>query len=191
MAARSSKRQPFAVTFIETSAMGGAAVGLLIVSSTATHQHAAAHPCPTARQVATCIGQATNRALMSLLTGAIAGLLIGGVLALGALYLWRALSRQARAPTRLTAGGGATVALARFGAARKTAAPPNGFRRKPIPERVRHEVWRRDQGACVDCGGREQLEFDHIIPVSRGGSNTVRNIELRCEDCNGRKAARI
>jgi hypothetical protein len=64
-------------------------------------------------------------------------------------------------------------------------------RRQPIPERVRHEVWRRDQGRCVDCGSRERLEYDHIIPVSRGGSNTARNIELRCEACNRRKGARI
>ena len=63
--------------------------------------------------------------------------------------------------------------------------------REPIPERVRHEVWRRDRGACVDCGSRARLEFDHIVPVSRGGSNTARNVELRCEPCNRRKGARI
>ena len=64
-------------------------------------------------------------------------------------------------------------------------------RRQSIPEQMRREVWRRDEGRCVDCGSRENLEFDHIIPVSQGGSNTVRNIELRCEPCNRRKAARI
>jgi len=62
---------------------------------------------------------------------------------------------------------------------------------EPIPERVRREVWRRDSERCVDCGSRERLEFDHIIPVKEGGSNTARNIELRCESCNRRKAARI
>jgi 5-methylcytosine-specific restriction endonuclease McrA len=64
-------------------------------------------------------------------------------------------------------------------------------RREAIPERVRHEVWRRDRGACVECGSRARLEFDHVIPVSRGGSNTPRNLELRCEPCNRRKGARI
>jgi hypothetical protein len=63
--------------------------------------------------------------------------------------------------------------------------------RPPIPESVRNEIWRRDQGRCVDCGSKERIEFDHIIPISRGGSNTARNIELRCETCNRRKGARI
>jgi len=40
-------------------------------------------------------------------------------------------------------------------------------------------------------GSNERLEFDHIIPVSKGGSNTARNIELRCEACNRRKGAAI
>jgi hypothetical protein len=63
--------------------------------------------------------------------------------------------------------------------------------REPIPESVRHEVWRRDRGRCVDCGSRERLELDHIVPVSKGGSNTARNIELRCAPCNARKSDRI
>jgi hypothetical protein len=67
----------------------------------------------------------------------------------------------------------------------------DGFAREAIPERVRHEVWRRDRGRCVDCGSRQRLEFDHIIPISKGGSNTARNIELRCEGCNRRKGASI
>jgi 5-methylcytosine-specific restriction endonuclease McrA len=72
-------------------------------------------------------------------------------------------------------------------------ATPTGAKptRRSIPERTRHEVWRRDQGRCLDCHSQENLEFDHIIPVSRGGANTTRNIELRCEACNGRKGARI
>jgi 5-methylcytosine-specific restriction endonuclease McrA len=62
---------------------------------------------------------------------------------------------------------------------------------RSITKSVRNEVWRRDQGRCVDCGSRERLEYDHIIPFSRGGSNTARNIELRCEKCNRRKGAQI
>ena len=63
--------------------------------------------------------------------------------------------------------------------------------RQPIPEDVRIAVWRRDGGCCARCGSRERLEYDHIIPVSRGGSNTVRNIELLCETCNRSKSDQI
>lgn len=63
--------------------------------------------------------------------------------------------------------------------------------RERIAETVRHEVWRRDQGKCVECGSNENLEFDHIIPVSRGGSNTARNLQLLCESCNRRKSDSI
>ncbi|MEA2639228.1 MAG: hypothetical protein QOF51_622, partial [Chloroflexota bacterium] len=42
--------------------------------------------------------------------------------------------------------------------------------RAPIPEEVRLAVWRRDGGRCVRCGGQRNLEFDHVIPVSLGGS---------------------
>jgi hypothetical protein len=83
------------------------------------------------------------------------------------------------------------LAAQEVGSPRAASARIDGFAREAIPERVRHEVWRRDQGRCVDCGSRERLEFDHIIPVSKGGSNTARNIELRCEACNRRKSASV
>jgi hypothetical protein len=63
--------------------------------------------------------------------------------------------------------------------------------RPRIPKSVRIEVWRRDGGQCVRCSSRENLEYDHIVPVSRGGSNTARNIELLCESCNRSKGAQI
>jgi hypothetical protein len=63
--------------------------------------------------------------------------------------------------------------------------------REPIPERIRNEVWRRDGGKCVDCGSVYNLEFDHVIPVAKGGSNTARNLRILCEPCNRRKSAHI
>jgi hypothetical protein len=87
--------------------------------------------------------------------------------------------------------GLAVAAAVLVGLRSRTPAQAPRPQREAIPERVRHEVWRRDRGTCVECGSRGRLEFDHIIPVSRGGSNSVRNIELRCEPCNRRKGARI
>lgn len=63
--------------------------------------------------------------------------------------------------------------------------------REPIPEEVRFAVWRRDDGKCVKCRNNQNLEFDHIIPVAKGGSNTERNIQLLCEKCNREKSDKI
>jgi len=64
-------------------------------------------------------------------------------------------------------------------------------RREAIPRAVQREVWQRDGGRCVECNTREKLCFDHIVPFSRGGGNTVRNIQLLCEPCNLAKGNRI
>jgi hypothetical protein len=69
--------------------------------------------------------------------------------------------------------------------------PEQLYQRPRIPEQVRVEVWRRDSGKCARCGSRENLEYDHIVPISKGGSNTARNIELLCEKCNRSKGANI
>jgi flagellar biosynthesis GTPase FlhF len=60
-----------------------------------------------------------------------------------------------------------------------------------IPPQVKQNVWQRDGGRCVECGSKEKLEYDHIIPVSKGGSNTERNVQLLCEHCNRTKHANI
>lgn len=64
-------------------------------------------------------------------------------------------------------------------------------KREPIPETVKVAVWKRDDGKCVTCGSNKKLEYDHIIPVVKGGSNTARNIQLLCEKCNRTKSAKI
>ena len=63
--------------------------------------------------------------------------------------------------------------------------------RELIPEKVKNSVWRRDQGKCVLCESNENLEFDHIIPFSKGGANTTRNLQLLCQICNRKKSNKI
>jgi 5-methylcytosine-specific restriction endonuclease McrA len=63
--------------------------------------------------------------------------------------------------------------------------------REPIPDDVKMFVWRRDGGKCVRCGNVVNLEYDHIIPIAKGGSNTARNIQLLCEKCNREKGANL
>ena len=65
------------------------------------------------------------------------------------------------------------------------------YNRVSIPSHVKEAVWKRDKQSCVDCGSRENLEFDHNIPVSKGGSNTVNNIQLLCQRCNRKKSNKI
>ena len=65
------------------------------------------------------------------------------------------------------------------------------FKRYSIPKNIKNEVWNRDSGKCTQCGSNQKLEFDHIIPVSKGGANTYRNIQLLCESCNRSKSAKI
>lgn len=64
-------------------------------------------------------------------------------------------------------------------------------RREPIPQNVQDAVWNRDGGHCVKCGSQENLEFDHIIPFSKGGSNSIRNLQLLCKKCNLEKSNKI
>ncbi len=63
--------------------------------------------------------------------------------------------------------------------------------REPIPSDIANAVWNRDGGQCCICGSRSDLEFDHIIPISKGGATTFRNLQLLCKKCNIRKSDRI
>lgn len=60
-----------------------------------------------------------------------------------------------------------------------------------ISQEVKDLVWNRDNGQCRECSSNQKLEFDHIIPFSKGGSNTYRNIQLLCEPCNRKKSSKI
>ena len=63
--------------------------------------------------------------------------------------------------------------------------------RERIPEDVRLSVWERDGGRCQRCGADEDLQFDHIVPMAKGGSSTVKNVELLCGNCNRLKSDNV
>lgn len=65
------------------------------------------------------------------------------------------------------------------------------LKRELIPQDILDKVWNRDGGKCVKCGSQEKIEFDHIIPFSKGGSNTYRNLQVLCEKCNRTKSNNI
>lgn len=56
--------------------------------------------------------------------------------------------------------------------------------RRRIPRDVRQRVWQRYGGRCAECRADTYLEFDHIIPVAKGGGNSDTNVQLLCRKCN-------
>ncbi len=64
-------------------------------------------------------------------------------------------------------------------------------KREAIPKHIKRSVWTRDSGQCVNCGSQTDLQYDHIIPVSKGGSSTIENLQILCKTCNLKKRASI
>ena len=65
----------------------------------------------------------------------------------------------------------------------------NGFSSRYIKNETKTEVLVRDNHKCQSCGSDKKLEFDHIVPVSKGGSSEANNLQLLCRSCNRSKRA--
>jgi HNH endonuclease len=64
-------------------------------------------------------------------------------------------------------------------------------RSRGIPQAVKIAVLTRDGGKCRRCGSTRDLQYDRIVPNSRGGSSTdVNNIRLLCGKCSNLKSNR-
>lgn len=74
---------------------------------------------------------------------------------------------------------------------RQMLAPKGEGASRHIPQHVKQAVWGRDGGRCVECGDDDYLEFDHIIPHSKGGASTLNNVQLLCRRCNNAKSDRL
>ncbi|MEM4260849.1 MAG: HNH endonuclease [Candidatus Woesearchaeota archaeon] len=60
-----------------------------------------------------------------------------------------------------------------------------------LDSRLRHEVFKRDNYKCKECGiSKEEavLHCDHIIPVIQGGSDELDNLQILCDKCNFAKS---
>ena len=67
-------------------------------------------------------------------------------------------------------------------------------KRKNLSKKQRFEVFKRDQFTCQYCGKKAPdvvLHVDHIMPVSKGGSNRIANLVTSCIDCNLGKSNRL
>ena len=52
------------------------------------------------------------------------------------------------------------------------------------------ELCARYKHRCLCCGKKRKLGADHVIPLSKGGSNFISNIQPLCLPCNMRKGTR-
>ena len=65
---------------------------------------------------------------------------------------------------------------------------------RSIPRSVQFRVLKRENQICSECGGPvkdEDVEFDHIIPWSKGGCSDEYNVRLLCYKCNRKKGSRF
>ncbi|MFT7032165.1 MAG: 5-methylcytosine-specific restriction endonuclease McrA [Cyclobacteriaceae bacterium] len=51
----------------------------------------------------------------------------------------------------------------------------------------RYNILKRDAHKCQYCGTTKDLTLDHLIPRSKGGKSTWKNLVTACKRCNSRK----
>ncbi|MCQ2485208.1 MAG: HNH endonuclease [Clostridia bacterium] len=67
-------------------------------------------------------------------------------------------------------------------------------RSRNIPHATIIRVARRDNNTCQVCGKillDRDIEIDHIIPYSRGGTSDESNLRVTCLECNRKKGKKI
>ena len=66
--------------------------------------------------------------------------------------------------------------------------------RSKITPTIRMAVFRRDSFKCKFCGRTSEdgvgLVVDHIVPISKGGTSSIRNLQTLCDPCNMGKGGR-
>jgi|JI10StandDraft_1071094.scaffolds.fasta_scaffold113443_1 hypothetical protein len=78
-------------------------------------------------------------------------------------------------------------------------ARPRVLRRVTIPTWAKRAVFFRDRGMCTTCGTdlsgvlniSNKRNYDHMVPLAKGGLNDVTNLQLLCESCNSSKSHRV
>jgi len=86
----------------------------------------------------------------------------------------------------------------KFGATDKPRGAQPSSSPRHIPARIKRAVQKRDKGQCTyvstdghRCEARKRLEYDHEVPVARGGKTCVSNLRLRCSAHNQLEADRV
>lgn len=58
-------------------------------------------------------------------------------------------------------------------------------------KRTRARIVKRDHGICHYCGRDNSTSCDHLIPVSKGGTDNDDNLVCSCWPCNQKKGDRV
>lgn len=64
-------------------------------------------------------------------------------------------------------------------------------------QKIRNIIYKKYDLTCCKCGHKNgegkdiPLHIDHIIPISKGGTNTIENYQLLCNSCNSKKGVNI
>lgn len=58
-------------------------------------------------------------------------------------------------------------------------------------KRTRARIVKRDKGICFHCGREGSTSCDHLIPVSKGGTDDDTNLVTSCWPCNLKKGNRL
>lgn len=55
---------------------------------------------------------------------------------------------------------------------------------------TRYNIFKRDHHECQYCGKGKELTLDHLIPRSKGGKTSWKNLVTACKACNTKKGDR-
>lgn len=68
-------------------------------------------------------------------------------------------------------------------------------RKSKSPKNYTYDEWKKCLAywnyRCTNCGSTENIQADHVVPLSRGGSDAIENIQPLCRHCNYSKHTKI
>lgn len=69
------------------------------------------------------------------------------------------------------------------------------YERECIPQDIKRFIYKECGCICTHCGKSmdyiKDFTLEHVIPISKGGTNDIRNLVALCEDCNKEKGNQI
>lgn len=56
-----------------------------------------------------------------------------------------------------------------------------------IKRKIITEIFNECNGKCVYCNSTNDITIDHIVPLTKNGTNSLHNLVLACRSCNSKK----